>query len=255
MALDYLYLFRKGDASGPDISNASVTSGLNSFGPTRSHGMPIGDFDGDGDVDAYANHGGPHGFPATAEPNAFWINQGNDNRWTELRLEGVLSNRSGIGAHLIATTDTGREVHRYLRAGHGFGNTNSPVQHFGIGSDDFITQVIIKWPSGLTQTLPTPAMATITDILEAGVAIKGDPDIDGVFSAMVAGTPNSEVEFLLDGQPFATAKLDERGAARVQLQRPGQLDLVEGAGALSAWIFPTGHPEEGIATDSVRVQF
>ncbi|MDE0895959.1 MAG: CRTAC1 family protein [Planctomycetota bacterium] len=255
MATDFLYLFRKGDANGPDISNASTTSGLNSFGITRSHGFPIGDYDEDGDVDAYANHGGPQGFPTTAEPNAFWVNQGNDNNWTALRLEGVISNRSGIGAHLIATTNTGREVHRYLRAGHGFGNTNSPIQNFGIGEDDFISQIIIRWPSGLTQTLPMPAMSTLTDIVEAGVAVAGDPDDFGTFSIGIAGEPDSEVDLMIDGQTFATARLDARGAARVQLQRPLHFELEGDAGELSAWIYPTGKTGEGYATPSVRIAF
>ena len=52
-----------------------------------------------------------------------------------LQLTGVVSNRSAVGARCVAVTYSGREIHRQVRVGNGFANTDSPIQHFGIGSD------------------------------------------------------------------------------------------------------------------------
>jgi hypothetical protein len=117
--------------------------------------------------------------PDTFEPNFLWQSQGNANNWTALRLTGVISNRSGVGARSVATTNTGREVHRILRAGNGFANTDSPIQHFGIGQDESIDCIVITWPSGVVQTIEDPPMSQVIDVVETADVCPGDIDGDG----------------------------------------------------------------------------
>ena len=112
---------------------------------------------------------------------AHYLLKGADNgtRWAKFELEGVRSNRSAIGAHLIATTNTGREVHRWKRAGHGFGNTNSPIQHVAIGSDTSIQKLMIRWPSGIVQTLVAPALSMVHEVVETGMLLNGPTLLGG----------------------------------------------------------------------------
>ncbi len=85
----------------------------------------------------------------------------------------------------MAITDTGREIHRCLRAGHGFANTNSPVQHFGIGDDELVVRIEITWPSGIFQVVNSPTMYQISDVVEPGGMCVWDLDGDSV-----VGTPD-----------------------------------------------------------------
>jgi hypothetical protein len=155
----------------------SDESGVTSNGPTRCHGIAMGDFDQDGAIDMYINNGGPPILFDTLEPNFLWHSRGNDNAWTSLRLTGVISNRSAVGARCIAITSSGREVHRMLRVGHGFANTNSPIQRFGIGQDEGIDRIVITWPSGIVQTIHEPPLGRVIDVVEA--ACLGDANGDG----------------------------------------------------------------------------
>ncbi|MDH3402912.1 MAG: CRTAC1 family protein [Acidobacteriota bacterium] len=159
----------EGGFSGLDVSDES---GVTANGPVRCHGIALGDYDQDGYVDVYNNNGGPAGLPETSEPNFLWHSQGNGHGWTALRLTGVISNRSGVGARSVAFTSAGREIHRMLRAGNGFASTDSPIQHFGIGPDESIDRIEILWPSGVVQTIVEPPLYQVIDVVETA---DGDP--------------------------------------------------------------------------------
>ena len=241
--LDLLYLMGKTPQSPGASIDASDSSGLTGQGPTRSHGMAFADFDEDGDIDVYASQGGPHEDVTTIEGNAFWINQGNDSLWIKLRLEGVISNRSAIGAHAIATTSADREVHRYMRAGHGFSNTNSPILHFGIGPDEFVKSVEVRWPSGLTQVVALPAMEMQIDLVETAlieIISQGSRRF-----VRVCGAARHEVELLFGGNPVASGILGEDGLALIEI--PWPTIPLDQSKDLSAWIHAPGKPDQGIA--------
>ena len=70
-----------------------------------------------------------------------------------IRLEGVQSNRSAIGAKIKITLDQGnRHIYRSINTGGSFG-ANSLQQHIGIGSITIIDKLEIFWPtSNVTQT-------------------------------------------------------------------------------------------------------
>ena len=176
---DLLLLITPNGSGGFIANDVSQSSGINANGPTRCHGIALGDYDLDGAIDIYTNNGGPPSQEIFLEENYLWHNQGNANRWTSLRLEGVVSNRSAIGARAIATTTSGREVHRVLRAGNGFGNTSSLIMHFAIGSDKGIENIEITWPSGIVQLITEPPMSQIIDVTEH---LLGDLDGDGHIS-------------------------------------------------------------------------
>lgn len=207
--LDVLFLITPDGAGGLTATDVSTSSGITSIGPTRCHGMAFGDYDGDGFIDVYANNGGVETVPETMEVNALWHNQGNGNRWTALRLEGTLSNRTAVGARCVAFTDAGRQVHRCLRVGKGFANTDSPIQHFGVGPTETVERIEITWPSGTVQTRWYPPMSQITDIIE--VPLPGDLNYDGT-----VGMDDADLFVLvllgLDTDPYHMAAADMDGS-------------------------------------------
>jgi hypothetical protein len=234
--LDILY---KVSMVAQTMLDLSVSSGITSFGLTRCHGMAIGDIDRDGYVDVYFNNGGPQTDSTTLEHNALWMNDGNDTTWIQVDLEGVVSNRSGIGAHLTATTDLGTVVHRYLRAGQGFCNTNSAMLHFGLNEATGVTQVDIDWPSGIHQVLVAPALSSFSHVVESGVIAASAPE-GGLPRVRIVGPAGAEVALLLGADeaaplPLTTLVLGEEGQAELS---PEVLTILEGTDwrESGAWI-------------------
>lgn len=190
-----LLLLMTPDGNGGVIANdVSEESGITGLGDTRCHGIVMGDYDRDGDIDIYLNNGGPPSLRDTEQGNSFLQNQAQPTPWAAITLEGVLSNRDGVGARCVAYTDSGREIHRIHRSAHGFCNTNPAEVWFGIWPDTSIDRIEIMWPSGLTQTINAPAMMQISHVLEP--ACKPDVNGDGAlsptdFSAWISAFNNS----------------------------------------------------------------
>ena len=115
----------------------------------KGHGVAFGDIDNDGDQDVYEIMGGAYeGDTARA---VLYENPGQGNNWITLKLEGVKSNRSAIGARIKVTTGE-RTIYKTVCTGGSFGC--SPLrQEIGLGNAKDIKQVEITWPSGLVQTL------------------------------------------------------------------------------------------------------
>lgn len=87
----------------------------------------------------------------------------NGNSWLTVALQGIQSNINGIGARVeVYTTALGKQI-RDIRSGQGFKYMSSLNAHFGLGHEESkngdstqavaINQVIIRWPSGLVDTL------------------------------------------------------------------------------------------------------
>lgn len=102
----------------------------------------VGDFNNDGFLDIQNG-------------NVLKINSGNTNKWIKIQLKGIQSNANGIGARVEIYGSFGKQI-RDVRSGEGFKYMNSLNVHFGIGQATAITQVVIKWPSGLVDTINNP---------------------------------------------------------------------------------------------------
>lgn len=85
------------------------------------------------------------------------FNVPNDNHWIKFNLQGVQSNRNGIGARIEIYGAWGKQI-RDVRSGDGFRFMSSLNAHFGIGEATEITQVIIRWPSGIVDTFNNVAI-------------------------------------------------------------------------------------------------
>ena len=101
-------------------------------------GGAVGDLNNDGFLDIYRN-------------GKILYNQGNDNNWLKIVTIGTASNTNGIGARIELTSDLGTQL-REVRSGQGFSHAHTLNSHFGLGQDNVIESVVIRWPSGIVDT-------------------------------------------------------------------------------------------------------
>jgi hypothetical protein len=139
------------DETGPGVST-----------PRSSRGTAFGDFDNDGDVDILIMN--------MNEPVSLLRNDvSGDNRWLKLKLTGVKSNRSAIGARVTVRYGQRVQTQEVLSAS-SFLSANDLRLHFGLGPARQAA-VEIRWPSGLRETYPSLPSNQI-HTLEEGAAAK-----------------------------------------------------------------------------------
>jgi hypothetical protein len=120
----------------------------------KGHGVSFGDVDEDGDQDLLVEMGGA--FRGDRSPNTFFVNPTNSAtervvHGVTLRLEGVTSNRSAIGARVEVVTP-GRSFWAVVGESGSFGN-NSLQLEMGLGDENAITRVLVQWPGGDLETI------------------------------------------------------------------------------------------------------
>jgi hypothetical protein len=114
----------------------------------KGHGVAFADVDDDGDQDVFEQMGGA--YPGDAYPSVLYQNPGNGSSWIKLRLVGVRSNRSAIGARIevVVPAEGGgrRSIFRTVGAASSFGG--SPFrQEIGLGSARRIFRIKVFWPT------------------------------------------------------------------------------------------------------------
>jgi len=80
-----------------------------------------------------------------------------ENAWIEFEFEGTKSNRSAIGAQAILYWNGQQQVQE-VSGGCGFAAQNQRRLHFGLGKNERVDKVVVRWPSGQTQTIDKPAV-------------------------------------------------------------------------------------------------
>ena len=134
------------DAAGPGVA-----------APHCSRGCAFGDFDNDGDIDVLVIN--------LNEPPSLLRNdlQGDAN-WIKIKLEGVKSNRSAIGARVLVHYE-GKVQAQTVLSQSSFFSSNDSRLHYGLGSAGAV-DVDIFWPSGLRENfkhIPANQLVTIKE--------------------------------------------------------------------------------------------
>ena len=157
---------RVSDSTGWNLSNSlflndqhgrfrDVTASAGFTSAVAAHrGCGIADFDADGRLDVVVLVLG-----ANAE---LWRNETeSQNRWLDLRLIGVKSNRDGIGARVTI----GQQV-RTMTSAVGYASSSHAGLHFGLGPAAGAVRVEVQWPSGTRQVVEGVKPNQVTDIRE-----------------------------------------------------------------------------------------
>lgn len=88
-----------------------------------------------------------------------------ENKWIDFELEGTASNRSAFGAE-VKVFWNGRQQAQTVSGGSGFCSENQRRLHFGLGKNAQLEKVVVRWPSGKTQTIDNPLMTQVNKIKE-----------------------------------------------------------------------------------------
>ena len=139
------------ETAGPAIAEAHC-----------SRGCAFGDFDNDGDVDVLIVN--------LNEPPSLLRNdlRGKPN-WIKVRLEGVKSNRSAIGARVLARYG-GKTQAQAVLSQSSFYSCNDPRLHFGLGSATSV-DLDVYWPNGLHESFKQIAANRLVTLREGVGAV------------------------------------------------------------------------------------
>lgn len=160
----------------------TFTAVNNVFPSNKSmHGFATGDLDNNGFVDVFANYGSSYINIDNNNPDRLWLNNGNDNNWLTVRLQGTISNRDAIGARVTITGPWGTQI-REVRAGESYGMTTTFAAMFGLGEHTTVPVVTVRWPSGLVETFTDLNANNVVTIIEntcvsptVSITTPGDP--------------------------------------------------------------------------------
>jgi len=128
-----------------------------------SRGCAFGDFDNDGDMDVVVIN-------INEPPSLLRNDVSSGGHWLKVLLHGVHSNRSAIGARVIANYGNRRQAQEVL-AQSSFYSANDRRLHFGLGAE--ITAVLtIRWPNGTSETIPNIAADQLVVVREGAGIIR-----------------------------------------------------------------------------------
>ncbi len=121
-------------------------------------GLMIADFNNDGLQDMFVIN--------SNSKTIMYKNQSSEeNRWLEIRLRGVKSNRDGIGTRVTLYTKQGI-FYRETNAGNGYEGQSTAFVHVGTGKIAVIDKVLVEWPSGIRQEFKQVATAKRYTLVE-----------------------------------------------------------------------------------------
>ena len=132
-------------------------SGVAATHPSR--GCAFGDFDNDGDVDVLVMN-------MNEPPSLLRNDVTGGGHWLKVLLVGVKSNRSAIGARVVARYGE-RAQAQEVQAQSSFYSANDRRLHFGLGASSSV-DLAIRWPSGATEEMRGVAADQLVVVREGG---------------------------------------------------------------------------------------
>lgn len=131
------YIYR--NKEGKRFENTTDLWGLKAV--SNSNGAAFSDLDNDGDLDLVVNN-------INAAVGVFRNNANTETkRNLQLRLEGTVQNRLGLGSRVTVYADSLQWVREQFIT-RGYLSNVSPVMHFGLGNREKIDSLTIRWADG-----------------------------------------------------------------------------------------------------------
>ena len=170
------YLYR--NLRNGRFEDVSLVGGGGITAAVPARGFAVGDYDNDGNLDAIVNC-------VNAPPQLLRCQSTLNRNWIKIRVVGVKSNRTGIGARLkvVAQTNTpllnakpGTPLTQIdeVRSANGYYSASDLRMHFGLGDAKKVDLLEIRWPSGAVDTLKNLDVNRLYVIEESGKVLKTD---------------------------------------------------------------------------------
>ncbi|MEL7143213.1 MAG: Ig-like domain-containing protein [Cyanobacteria bacterium J06643_4] len=114
-------------------------------------------------------------------------NTGNSHNWLLIDLQGTVSNRDGIGATVYVTAGGVTQMRQQTQGQHHRAQNDRRL-HFGLGEQDAVSEIRIKWPSGIVQVLSAIAVNQVLQIEESS-GVNDAPVADDDVAVTEQNTP------------------------------------------------------------------
>lgn len=144
----------------------------------NSYGCAWGDFDNNGFLDLVVAN-----WQDETQNNHLYSNDGNDNNWLKIKLQGELTNRSAIGAKVMCKATINGYSYwqtREVSAQTGYCSQNSPIVHFGLGDASTIDSLLVLWTTGAVQNITEIEINQLNTIVEdTSLILVGEINVTG----------------------------------------------------------------------------
>ena len=167
-----------------------------------THDVAVMDINGDGWLDYYANR------LFVARPKL--MDPNDEHHWVKFKLTGVESNRAAIGAQIRAQLPESVII-RQIEGGKGTGCQQGFIQHMGLGLEDQLELVEVRWPNGLIEWFGPVQIDRVHQISEGDGGTQEEPAPLGDFESTVPGDDVTDADVLADTNQSGdvTARADE----------------------------------------------
>ncbi len=135
--------------------------------PRVGRGSVVFDYDNDGDLDLLVVNQEPRD-PTRELPDAkvlLYRNDASDGNWLKVKLEGVKVDNDGLGSRIEVLTDD-RLLIREIDGGSSHSSQSTTIAHFGLGSDEMVESITVKWIGGNSQVIDNVAANQFITIRE-----------------------------------------------------------------------------------------
>jgi hypothetical protein len=123
-----------------------------------SRGAAFDDLDNDGDIDGVVLN-------SHAPPTILRNESETDNRWLQIQLRGVTSNRDGVGARVKVFAGDGAQTVE-VHSGRGYQSHYGSRLHFGLGARERGERIEVRWPGGAREAFSGVSAGRIVELKE-----------------------------------------------------------------------------------------
>lgn len=131
----------------------------------RADAVSVADFDLDGNLDLFLTNGNSRAPFEADGPVQLFRNLGAGKHWIQLDLQGVTSNRDGVGSRVEFTAGDVTQLREQAGGIHARAQNHMRI-HAGMGDNTRINEIFIAWPSGIEQRIKRVPVDQVLHVIE-----------------------------------------------------------------------------------------